>query len=111
MSTTIYKVVFFNQDKIFEVYAQQVYQSDLYGFVVLEEFIFGGRATMVVDPAEEKLKAEFDSVRRSYIPMHAIIRIDEVKKEGVARIRDIDDNVAHFPTSVYTPGSGKSGDK
>lgn len=84
----IYKVIFMNQNQIFEVYAKQIYQSDLYGFVEVEEYIFGERTQIVVDPAEEKLKSEFAGVTRSYIPMHAIVRIDEVEKEGTVRIRD-----------------------
>jgi len=84
----IYKIVFYNQDKVFEVFARQIYQSDLYGFIELEEIVFGERSKVVVDPNEEKLKAEFDSVIRSYVPTHSIIRIDEVEKEGVAKISE-----------------------
>jgi hypothetical protein len=40
----------------------------------------------VVDPSEEHLKAEFTGVARTYLPMHAIIRIDEVEKEGHGKI-------------------------
>ena len=36
---------------------------------------------VVVDPTEEKLKSEFTGVKRSFIPMQAIIRIDEVEKK------------------------------
>lgn len=84
----IYKVVFYNKDKVYEVFARQIYQSDLYGFIEIEEIIFGERSQLVVDPHEEKLKTEFDSVIRSYIPLHSIIRIDEVEKEGVAKISE-----------------------
>ena len=41
---------------------------------------------MLIDPAEDRLRSEFEGVQRSYIPMHAIVRIDEVEKEGVAKI-------------------------
>ncbi len=37
---------------------------------------------MIVDPSEEKLKNEFSEVKRSFIPMQSIVRIDEVEKEG-----------------------------
>ncbi len=37
---------------------------------------------MVVDPTEEKIKAEFNDVKRTYLPMHSVLRIDEVKKQG-----------------------------
>lgn len=41
---------------------------------------------MLIDPAEDKLRSEFEGVQRSFIPMHSIVRIDEVEKEGVAKI-------------------------
>ncbi|MBT8139943.1 MAG: DUF1820 family protein [Gammaproteobacteria bacterium] len=88
MPEPVYKVIFLNQNEVYEVYARQVYQSDMYGFIEIEELVFGERSQMIVDPSEEKLKNEFLSVSRSYIPLHALIRIDEVEKEGVARITD-----------------------
>lgn len=100
----IYKVIFYNQGQIFEVYARQIYQSDLYGFIELEEFVFGERSQMLVDPSEEKLKSEFDGVNRSYIPMHAVVRIDEVSKEGVGKISEAKgNNIAPFPMPAFTP--------
>ena len=95
----IYKVIFYNQNQVYEVYAKAIYQSDMYGFIEIEELLFGERTQMVVDPAEEKLKAEFANVARSYIPMQAIIRIDEVTKRGEAKVTDIKtgDKVASFP--------------
>jgi len=81
----IYKVIFLNQNQVFELYARQIYQSDLYGFIEVEEYVFGERSQIVVDPAEEKLKNEFAGVKRSYIPMHAIIRIDESRRKARSR--------------------------
>ena len=37
----IYKVIFLNQGQVFEMYAKQIYQSDLWGFLEVEEFVFG----------------------------------------------------------------------
>ena len=95
----IYKVIFLNQNKVYEVYAKAIYQSEMYGFIEVEEFVFGERSQMIVDPGEEKLKNEFGGVSRSYIPMHSIIRIDEVEKEGVGKVLDAvgDSKVAAFP--------------
>ncbi|MCW8887248.1 MAG: DUF1820 family protein [Motiliproteus sp.] len=100
----IYRVIFVNQDQIFEVYARHVYQGDMYGFVQIEEFVFGSRSQMVVDPSEEKLKNTFADVKRSFIPMQAIVRIDEVVKEGVAKISDARGGVALFPMPGGGPG-------
>ena len=42
MADSIYKVIFHNQNQVFEIYAKHVYQSDMYGFIEIEEFVFGG---------------------------------------------------------------------
>ncbi len=93
----IYKVIFANREEVFEVFARYVYPSDMYGFVEVEEYIFGERSQVLVDPSEERLKAEFAQVKRSYIPMQAIIRIDEVEKEGIAKVSAGSDKLAAFP--------------
>jgi len=102
---SVFKVIFVNQGQIYEVFARAIYQSEMYGFVEVEEFVFGERSQVVVDPAEEKLKSEFAGVTRSYIPMHAIVRIDEVEREGVGKISDFkgSDKVAQFPPSQFMP--------
>lgn len=82
----IYKVVFVNRDQVYEVYAKSVYQGDMYGFVIVEDFVFGEKSTIVVDPSEEKLRAEFEGVKRSFIPVHEVVRIDQVERRGVAKI-------------------------
>lgn len=102
----LYRVIFQNQGQHYELYARYVYQSDMWGFVEIEELVFGERSQLLVDPAEEKLKNEFDGVRRSYIPAHSIVRIDEVSKVGEARITDAKgENVTPFPAGM--PRAGK----
>ena len=106
-SKQIYKVIFLNQGKIYELFARHVYQGELYGFIQVEELIFGEKSTVLVDPAEERLRGEFTGVRRSYIPIHSVVRIDEVEKEGASRIHsagESGDNVATFPHPGYLPG-------
>ncbi len=101
----IYKVLFHSMGQIYEVYAHNIYSSDLYGFIEVEDYIFGKRSKVVIDPAEDKLRTEFESVQRSFIPMHAVIRIDEVEKEGVAKVTETTTgNVTPFPMPV--PGDG-----
>lgn len=100
---SIYKVIFHNRDKIYEIYASRVQQGELFGFIEIEQLVFGEKSSLVVDPSEENLKSEFTDVMRTYIPMHSIIRIDEVKKQGTAKISNApvnEGNVMHFP--VYT---------
>ena len=105
----LYKVVFVSQGQVYEIYAQSVSHGALFGFVEVEKLVFGERTTVVVDPAEEKIKSEFENVRRTYLPMHSIIRIDEVDKQGKSKVSKAEGgNVAQFPMPIYTPGDSKS---
>jgi len=101
----VYKIIFHNQGEVFEIYAKNVDQGHLYGFVEVEEILYGERSTVVVDPSEERMKSEFRGVKLVFLPMHAIVRIDEVEKEGVPRItrQESGDNVSDFPSPIYTP--------
>jgi len=102
----IYKVAFVNQEQVYEVYVKSVYQAELYGFVIVEDFIFGEKSSIVVDPTEERLRSEFEGVNRSFIPMHKIIRIDQVKKRGTAKIVAIPKDAAEDRgrlSALYTP--------
>jgi len=101
----IYKVVFVNKEEVYEVYAKSVYQGDLYGFVIVEDFIFGEKSAIVLDPSEDKLRAEFEGVKRSFVPMHEIIRIDQVERRGTAKIVSADQlkkSVGNV-SSLYVP--------
>ena len=106
----VYKVTFFNQGQVYEIYAKKVAQGGLLGFVEVEGIVFGQKTTVVVDPGEERLKMEFEGVKRCYIPMHAVVRIDEVDKHGPSRITEVDkaSNVAAFPMPMFKPPRGES---
>ena len=101
----IYRVIFMNQGKLYEIYARQVSQEGLWGFIEIEQMVFGERGGVVVDPGEERLKTEFEGVKKSFIPMHSVVRIDEVAHEGTAKITAVEGgNVTPFPMPLYTPG-------
>lgn len=101
---SLYRVTFINQEKTYEIYAREVTQQSLFGFILLEDLMFGETSAIVVDPGQERLKSEFQGVKRTYIPMHSVIRIDEVEKEGIAKITSAskDGNISQFPTPIYT---------
>ncbi len=102
---SLFKVIFMSQGQVYEIYARSVGYGEMFGFVDVEELVFGERTTLVVDPSEEKIKAEFENVKRTYLPMHTIIRIDEVDKQGISKISKLEKgNIAQFPMPVYTPG-------
>jgi hypothetical protein len=101
----IYKIVFVSQGQVYEIYARNVGHGDLFGFVEVEKLVFGERSSVVVDPSEEKIKTEFEGVTRTYLPMHSIVRIDEVEKHGASKISKLEGgNVTQFPVPIYPPG-------
>ncbi|HEX7030574.1 MAG TPA: DUF1820 family protein [Gammaproteobacteria bacterium] len=103
----LYRIQFVNQGRIYELYARHVNHGAMLGFVEIGDFVFGKRTEVVVDPSEEKLKDEFEGVKRSFIPVHAVIRVDEVAKSGVAKISKAEGNVTPFPMSYFPSGENK----
>lgn len=103
--SVLYKISFYNQGNVYEIYAKSVSQAGLYGFIEAEELQLNTASAVVVDPSEERLKTEFDGVQKTFIPMHNIIRIDQVDKKGIAKIHEpnVESNVKPFPAPVYTP--------
>jgi hypothetical protein len=102
----VYKIIFHNQGKIYELHARHVSQGNMYAFVEIEDIIFNEHTELVVDPAEEKLKDEFAGVKKTYVPMHAVIRIDEVSKQGSNKIVDaaVSGNITPFPVTMPPKG-------
>src|ERR1700712_4965230 len=100
----IFKVMFVNQGKVYEIYARKVGHGNLFGFIEVEELVFGERSTVVLDASEERVKTEFQDVKRTYLPLHSVLRIDEVKKQGVSKVSTFEgSNVAQFPVPLYQP--------
>ncbi len=100
----VFRIQFHNNNKIYELYAHEVGQSQMAGFIEIGEIIFGEHSKLLIDPAEEKLKHEFANVRHSYIPHFAVIRIDEVERSGKNRILESDgSSVTTFPGQASIP--------
>ena len=98
----MYRITFLNKGQVYEVYARSVSQGALYGFLEISDMLFGERTTVVVDPVEERLQKEFEGVSSTFIPMHHVLRVDKVEREGKSKISKADgDNVTPFPASFY----------
>ena len=105
---TIYRISFMSQGEVYEIYARNVSQGGLFGFIEIEELVFGERSKLLIDSSEERLKTEFEGVRRIYVPLHSVLRIDEVEKAGRGRITSGEGKVATFPMAIMPPS--KKGD-
>lgn len=100
----LYRISFQSQGQVYEIYARHVSHGGMMGFVEVEKLVFGEKSTVVLDPSEEKLKTEFANVERFYVPLHAVIRIDEVSKQGSARIHGGGESSKVTPFPLYTLG-------
>lgn len=106
-ASTVFKVMFTNQGQLYEIFARHVGQGGIFGFVEVEEIVFGERSQLIADPSEERLKTEFGGVKRVFIPLHSIVRIDEVEREGAGRISTPDGSAAAprvVPIPMPVPG-------
>jgi hypothetical protein len=103
----LYKITFLSQGKVFELYARHVASSALWGFTEVGELVFEEGTSVVVDPTEERLRAEFKNTRVLHLPMHSIVRIEEVEKRGPLAIHDAatGEKVTPFPLAPPQRGS------
>lgn len=103
-----YKIVFQNQGQVVELYARHVSQGGLFGFIEVEGLIFGARSQVVLDPSEEGLRNEYGAARRLYLPLHAVLRIEEVEHAGQSRVTESGEPgaaVRPFPLPISTSDS------
>lgn len=100
----LFRVAFLNHGKVYEIFCTGICTSDLLGFVEVSGLVFGEKDSMVVDPTEEKMRDEFDGVEILHLPMHSVLRVEQVRKKGQAVIRDREsgEKVTPFPIQ---PGS------
>lgn len=100
----LFRVAFLNHGKVYELFCTGICTSDLLGFVEVSGLVFGETDSMVVDPTEEKMRDEFDGVEILHLPMHSVLRVEQVRKKGQAVIRDREsgEKVTPFPIQ---PGS------
>lgn len=104
----MYRVVFHQDGKMYEIYAEYISEESLVGFLEMEDLIFTDTPSgIVLDPHEDKLRQEFKNVRRTYIPIHLVIRIDEIMREGSVPLKEVKEsvsNISHFPSAkIRTP--------
>ena len=103
----IFRISFHNNGKVYQLHAQQVGHGDLYGFVEVRDLLFDEHTSVVIDPAEERLKTEFAGVQRLLLPMHTVIRIEEVEKRGQNKILDLDTSFSNIMPFPVPPSDGR----
>jgi len=104
----LYKVIFFNHGKIYELFCESVGSSGIWGFIEVSDLVFETGEGLVVDPTEEKMRQEFSGARVLHLPLQSIVRIEEVEKRGKCMIRDRESGEKVTPFPLSPPGRNSS---
>lgn len=104
----LFRIAFLNHGKVYELFCTDVCTSGLLGFVEASGLQFGEKDSMVVDPTEERLRDEFDGVETLHLPLHSVLRVEEVRKKGQAVIRDRESGEKVTPFPVQPGGRPRS---
>lgn len=99
----VYRVTFLEHDNARELYARYIAEDNMLGFVELEDLIFPDQTRLLVDPAQDQLRQEFSGVRRTYLPMHVVLRIDQLLEADIySDQRQVGETVRSFPAKRST---------
>ncbi len=104
----LYKIVFLNNGKVYELFSEGVTTSGLWGFIEVSDLVFDTTDGIVVDPTEEKMRQEFDNARVLHLPIQSVLRVEEVDKRGQCLIRDRESGEKVTPFPVSPPSRSQS---
>lgn len=101
----LFRIAFHNNAKVYELYCRSVESSTIWGFIEVSGLVFGEGEGIVVDPTEEKLRDEFEGVEVLHLPMHSVVRVEQVQRKGQVVIRDREsgEKVTPFPMTPPRP--------
>lgn len=100
----LFRVAFLNHGKVWELYCRGVVSSGLWGFVELSGIEFDTHDAVVIDPVEDKMRDELGDVEVLHLPMHSVLRVEEVRTKGQSVIRDRESGEKITPFPVSPPG-------
>ncbi len=104
----LYKIIFLNNGKVYELFSKGVTSSGLWGFVEVSDLVFDTTEGLVVDPTEEKMREEFKNARVLHLPIQTVLRVEEVEERGQCLIRDSESGEKVTPFPVQPQGRSVS---
>src|SRR5210317_1291456 len=104
----LYKIIFLNNGKVYELFSEGVTSSGLWGFIEVSDLVFNTKEGLVVDPTEEKMREEFKSARVLHLPIQSVLRVEEVEKRGKCLIRDRESGEKVTPFPIQPQGRSAS---
>jgi len=104
----LYKIIFLNQGKVYELFSESVSSSGLWGFIEVSGLVFESGEGLVVDPTEERMRQEFAHARVLHLPIQSVLRVEEVEKRGQCLIRDRESGEKVTPFPISPPNRSSS---
>jgi hypothetical protein len=104
----LYKIIFLNQGKVYELFSESVSSSGLWGFIEVSGLVFENGEGLVVDPTEERMRQEFADARVLHLPIQSVLRVEEVEKRGQCLIRDRESGEKVTPFPISPPSRSSS---
>lgn len=80
----VYRTVFTHLDQVFTLYSRGVSEETLVGFIEVDDILAVSQEIILSseNQATQNLYIEqMESIKRTYIPMHAVVRIDEMSRK------------------------------
>jgi hypothetical protein len=99
----LYRINYITNADVYELYAQSVSSQDMLGFITLSDLLFEVNTQVVIDPVEERLKTEFEGVKTLHIPLHNVLKIEEVEQKQSCKIKALK---AHNNITTLSPQPG-----
>ena len=112
MTEPLYKVKFIQQEVVVELIAKYISEESLMGFIEIEDIIFPGSGEPFA--TDEKYREEFFGIERCYLPLHTLLRIDELStatEKVVGEVKYKKNNVRRIPLRNPPPNNNPDEDK
>jgi hypothetical protein len=80
----VYRTVFTHLDQVYTVYSQGLSEETLVGFIELDSIIEVKQEVILSTESQEMHQLfikQLASIKRTYVPMHAVVRIDEMTRK------------------------------
>ena len=86
----LYKIIFLNQGKVYELFSESVSSSGLWGFIEVSGLVFESGEGLVVDPTEERMRQEFISAAE-FPKFVQVVKemVEQVKKLGPTPLKPV----------------------
>ena len=102
---TIYRILFNQGNDVYEIYSRYVCEETLMGFIEIEELVFPTAHANKSEKAKsnkslDTLRQEFTNVKRCYVPVHSVLRIDEINQHITDQIQLSKPTNVHHLVSV-----------